>query len=401
MCKHISLDRTSNHRGPVILPSIDESQGYVYVEGRRLRRGYTTGSSAAAASKAATMILLGQGTPEYVDLVTPRGIPIHVHVEEHSSGDGWAQCSVRKDGGDDADDTNGALICSKVSLSSEPGVHIDGGIGVGRVTRKGLDQPPGNAAINRVPRSMITECVSDVCQAAGYTEGIDVEISVPEGETIGARTFNPRLGITGGISILGTSGIVEPMSETALVGSIKAEMNVFMAEGRKYLLTVPGNYGKDFVREFPALEGQQPIECSNFIGDFLDMAVEAGAKGVLLVGNLGKLVKLAGGIMNTHSRNADCRMEILSSNALLAGASPDACREIMSCISTDDALEVLETEGMIEKVMELIIPKMEFHMNHRVRGNIEVGAIVFSSEFGTLGRTPSADHLLEKIGARE
>jgi len=169
----------------------------------------------------------------------------------------------------------------------------------------------------------------------------------------------------------------------------------------KYLLTVPGNYGKDFVKEFPALEGQQPVECSNFIGDFLDMAVEAGAEGVLLVGNLGKLVKLAGGIMNTHSRNADCRMEIMASNALLAGASPEACRKIMDCVSTDDALEILDSEGMIQKTMELLIPKIEFHMNHRVRGSIKVAAITFSSQFGTLGRTPSADELLKHVGARD
>ena len=385
----------------VPMAGIDESEGYVYVDGRRLRRGYTTGSCAAAASKAAALGALGKGVPEYVDLVTPRGIPIHVKVEESEVGEGWASCAVRKDGGDDMDDTNGALIFSKVVLSHEAGIRIDGGFGVGRVTRRGLDQPPGNAAINRVPRSMITECVSDVFATEGYTEGADIVVSVPEGETIGARTFNPRLGIVGGISILGTSGIVEPMSEKALVGSIRTEMNVFMAEGRKYLLTVPGNYGKDFVKEFPALEGQQPVECSNFIGDFLDMAVEAGAEGVLLVGNLGKLVKLAGGIMNTHSRNADCRMEIMASNALLAGASPEACRMIMDCVSTDDALEILDSEGMIEKTMELLIPKIEFHMNHRVRGSIKVGAITFSSQYGTLGRTPSADELLSHVGARD
>jgi cobalt-precorrin-5B (C1)-methyltransferase len=228
-----------------------------------------------------------------------------------------------------------------------------------------------------------------------------VEISVPEGETIAKRTFNPRLGIVGGISILGTSGIVEPMSETALLGSIKAEMKMFMGTGRKYLLTVPGNYGKDFVKAYPALEGQQPIECSNFIGDFLDMAIELGAEGVLLVGNLGKLVKLAGGIMNTHSRNADSRMEILASNAIMAGADAGTAKEIMGCISTDDALEVLDRKGLMKETMDLLIPKIEFHMNHRVKGDIKVAAIVFSTEFGILGQTLSADELLAKVGAKE
>lgn len=381
--------------------AIDEEHGYVFAGGRKLKRGFTTGSCAAAASKAAVQMLLSGKEVAAVDLMTPKGILLHIPIEKISFGGGSVSCAVRKDGGDDADDTNGAYIFSEVRKNQEGRVRISGGIGVGRVTRKGLDQAPGNAAINRVPRNMITECVEDVCQSYRYGGGIDVLIYVPQGEEIAKRTFNPRLGIVGGISILGTSGIVEPMSETALLGSIKAEMNVFMAEGRKFLLTVPGNYGKDFVKEYPALEGQQPVECSNFIGDFLDMGLEAGAKGVLLVGNLGKLVKLAGGIMNTHSRNADSRMEILAANALLAGADADTAREILGCISTDDALEILDGRNLIGPTMSILIPKIEYHMNHRVKGSMEVGAIVFSSEFGVLGQTPSAEDLLVKIGAKE
>lgn len=383
------------------MAAIREEEGYVYVGGRKLRRGFTTGSCATAASKAAVQMLLSGKPVLFADIMTPRGIPLHIDIENIEMHEDSVSCAVRKDGGDDADDTNGAYICAEVRRSSEDGVHIDGGIGVGRVTRKGLDQPPGNAAINHVPRNMIVEAVEDVCQALGYAGGIDVRIYVPEGEKIAVRTFNSRLGIVGGISILGTSGIVEPMSETALLGSIKAEMNVFMAEGRKYLLTVPGNYGKDFVKAYPALEGQTPVECSNFIGDFLDMAVEAGAEGVLLVGNLGKLVKLAGGIMNTHSRNADSRMEILASNAILAGADAETAKKILGCISTDDALEVLNEKGLMKQTMAILIPKIEFHMNHRVKGDIKVAAITFSSEFGILGQTPGADELLRKVGAKE
>ena len=381
--------------------AIREEQGFVYVGGKRLRRGFTTGSCAAAASKAAVQMLLSGSRVEYVDLVTPKGIPIHVPVEDISVSPDSVSCAVRKDGGDDADDTNGALVYAKVSRKASEGIEVDGGVGVGRVTRRGLDQPVGNAAINRVPRSMIKEAVEDVCGAYGHTGGISVEISVTEGERIAERTFNSRLGIVGGISILGTSGIVEPMSETALLGSIKAEMKVFMAPGRRYLLTVPGNYGKDFLASYPDLEGQQPVECSNFIGDFLDMAVELGAEGVLLVGNLGKLVKLAGGIMNTHSRNADSRMEILASNAVMAGADAETARRVMGCVSTDDALEVLSEKGLVGPTMDILIPKMEFHMNHRVKGALKVAAITFSSEFGVLGETPSARELLKKIEAGE
>lgn len=381
--------------------AIREEQGFVYVGGKRLRRGFTTGSCAAAASKAAVQMLLSGSRVEYVDLVTPKGIPIHVPVEDISVSPDSVSCAVCKDGGDDADDTNGALVYAKVSRKASEGIDVDGGVGVGRVTRRGLDQPVGNAAINRVPRSMIKEAVEDVCGTYGHTGGISVEISVPEGERIAERTFNSRLGIVGGISILGTSGIVEPMSETALLGSIKAEMKVFMAPGRRYLLTVPGNYGKDFLASYPDLGGQQPVECSNFIGDFLDMAVELGAEGVLLVGNLGKLVKLAGGIMNTHSRNADSRMEILASNAVMAGADAETARRVMGCVSTDDALEVLSEKGLVGPTMDILIPKMEFHMNHRVKGALKVAAITFSSEFGVLGETPSARELLKKIEAGE
>ncbi len=383
------------------MDAIREDERYVYVGGKKLKRGFTTGSCAAAASKAAALMLISGNRVDSVDITTPRGITLHIQIEKQGIHEDYAVCAVRKDGGDDADDTNGAYVFSKVSRSDIPGIAIDGGTGVGRVTRKGLDQPPGNAAINHVPRNMITECLEDVCQSLKYAGGLAVEISVPEGETIAKRTFNPRLGIVGGISILGTSGIVEPMSETALLGSIKAEMKMFMGSGRKYLLTVPGNYGKDFVKAYPALEGQQPIECSNFIGDFLDMAIELGAEGVLLVGNLGKLVKLAGGIMNTHSRNADSRMEILASNAIMAGADAGTAKEIMGSISTDDALEVLDRKGLMKETMDLLIPKIEFHMNHRVKGDIKVAAIVFSTEFGILGQTPSADELLAKVGAKE
>lgn len=379
---------------------IAEDQAYVYVGGKKLRRGYTTGTSAAAASRAAAEALLTGKAPEYVEIVTPKGIPVRVEVVSwHIDGD-TASASVRKDGGDDADDTNGAEIVSAVSKIPD-GFIIDGGEGVGRVTRRGLDQPVGAAAINHVPRSMIEESLRDVAESCGYKGGLSAVISVPEGRKIAEKTFNPRLGIEGGISILGTSGIVEPMSETALLGSIKAEMKVFMAQGRKVILTVPGNYGKDFAKAYPGLEGIQPVECSNFIGDFLDMAAELGAEGVLLVGNLGKLVKVAGGIMNTHSRNADARMEILASNAIMAGATAEDAKEIMGCISTDDALEVLDKKGLIRPVMDILIPKIEFHMNHRVRGAVKVGAIVFSSEFGILGETPSAAELVKKVEAGE
>ena len=368
---------------------------YAYVNNRKLRRGHTTGTCAAAASKAAAEALLSGQVVNSVHIVTPRGIALDLPVENLESDGVHARCAVRKDGGDDIDATHGTLVYADVTLC-DSGIGIDGGVGVGRVTRKGLDQPPGNAAINRVPRAMIREALEDVAQSHSYGGGFSVVISVPEGEAIAGRTFNPRLGIVGGISILGTSGIVEPMSETALIDTIKTEMNVHAAAGDRVVLVVPGNYGKDFSQNIPGIDPESAVKCSNFVGEMLDHACELGVD-VVLISNLGKLVKVAGGIMNTHSRNADARMEILAANAAVAGASLDTVKRIMGCISTDDALEAIDSEDLIPKVSELLMEKVEYHMNHRTGGRIRTSAVMFSSVYGLLGKTSLADEMLEEI----
>lgn len=373
----------------------ENTDSYVFVNNKRLRRGHTTGTCAAAASKAAAEALLFGRDVGSVTILTPKGITLELPVEDMSAGDGWASCAVRKDGGDDIDVTHGTLVYSRVSKSGS-GISIDGGTGVGRVTRKGLDQPVGNAAINRVPRNMIREALEDVMISSGYSGGLDAVISIPDGEELAEKTFNPRLGIVGGISVLGTSGIVEPMSETALVDTIRTEMNMHVANGERVLLVVPGNYGKDFVDGLPGLDADSAVKCSNFIGEMLDHACELGTD-VLLVGNLGKLVKVAGGIMNTHSRNADSRMEILAANAAVAGADIRIVTRIMDCVSTDDALDVLSENGLVQKVSERLMERIEFYMNHRTGGSIRTGAVIFSSVYGLLGRTSLADRLASEL----
>lgn len=372
-----------------------EDEIYRIVNNRRMRCGHTTGTCAAAASKAAAETLLTHRMVRKVSISTPKGIILNLPVEDMTVDDGSVRCAVRKDGGDDIDATDGLLVYATVS-KTDRGIEIDGAEGVGRVTRKGLDQPVGNAAINHVPRQMITEALTDVMSATGYSEGLRTVISVPGGIETAKKTFNPRLGIEGGISILGTSGIVEPMSETALIDTIKTEMRVRVANGAHTLLVVPGNYGKDFTDNIPGIYPEFAVKCSNFIGDMLDYAVELGVD-VLLISNLGKLVKVAGGIMNTHSRNADCRMEILAANTALAGGSMESVKRIMDCISTDDALEVIESEGLIGKVSERLIDRIGFYMNHRTGGSICTGAVMFSSVYGLLGKTSTADELIEKI----
>ena len=368
---------------------------YTYVNNKRLRRGHTTGTCAAAASKAAAEAVLSGRPVDRVTIATPKGITLELPVEDLSFDSNHARCAVRKDGGDDIDATHGTLVYSDVTLT-ESGVNIDGGKGVGRVTRRGLDQPPGNAAINRIPRAMIKEALEDVASSFSYGGGFSAVISVPEGEEIAGKTFNPRLGIVGGISILGTSGIVEPMSETALIDTVKTEMNLRAAEGNRVLLVVPGNYGKDFSDNIPGIDADFAVKCSNFVGEMLDHACELGVD-VVLVSNLGKMVKLATGIMNTHSRNADARMEVLAANAAVAGASMETVLKIMECISTDDALEVLDAEGLIPKVCEVMMPKIEYHMNHRTGGAIRTSAVMFSSVYGLLGKTSLADGMLDEV----
>ena len=374
---------------------------FVYKNHKKLRYGYTTGSCAAAASKAAAAMLLSGKEISYVELHTPKGIDLRLEVLDISREDNAVSCAIQKDGGDDPDVTNGILIYAKVSRepADEAQIIIDGGIGVGRVTKPGLEQPVGAAAINKVPRQMIRENLEAVCEQYHYHGKLSVVISIPSGVELAAKTFNPRLGIVGGISALGTIGIVEPMSEQALIDTIRVEMRQKLANGMEYLLVVPGNYGIDFLDQYGhGLQLEDAVKCSNFVGEALDAAVEFGAKGVLLVGHIGKFVKLAGGIMNTHSHNADARMELLTVHAALLGAPVELLQKMMECVTTDDALKYLKEADLMEPVMERIMEKMEFYVNQRAQHQLELGVITFSNVFGILGQTKNVPDLVKKIG---
>ncbi len=375
---------------------------YIYKDNKKMRLGYTTGSCGAAAAKAAARMLLSGNPVSSVRLTTPKGIDLELEVEEARLTEQEACCAVRKDAGDDPDVTDGLLIYAAVSRIPDPGIRIEGGAGVGRVTREGLEQPVGSAAINRVPRQMIREGVAEVCRHYGYGGGLLVVISAPGGEELAGKTFNPRLGIEGGISILGTSGIVEPMSEEALIETIRVEIRMRMAAGSKILLLVPGNYGMEFLEEYGPGLLDCAVKFSNFLGEAIDAAVLYGAKGILLVGHIGKLVKLAAGIMNTHSRNADARMEVLTAHAAVLGAGADTARALMDCITTDEALDILKSRGLLEPVMERLMERMEFYISHRSRGALSCAVVTFSRKYGILGKTSKADNFLEYLkGVRE
>ena len=369
---------------------------YTQKDGKRLRLGYTTGSCAAAAAKAAAWMLLTGKKKETITLHTPKGIRLELEVKAIQMGEHAVSCAIEKDSGDDPDVTRGTLIFATVSKIDTPGVTIDGGAGIGRVTKKGLDQPVGNAAINSVPRQMIRENVQEVMALADYSGGLSVVISAPEGEMLAKKTFNPRLGILGGISILGTTGIVEPMSEKALVDTIRVELTQRRANGASYVLLTPGNYGSDFIRRELGLDMNLAVQVSNFIGDALDICKELGFKGALLIGHVGKLVKTAGGMLNTHSKYGDCRMEILAAHAGAAGVPAEKLAEILSCVACDDVLRILKETPYYEATLSRVAERAAFHLQHRA-DTVEVGTLLFSKEYGILGKTDNTEKLLQKI----
>lgn len=378
---------------------------YVYKNQKKMRCGYTTGTCACAAAKAAAYMLLSGRKVKEIKVITPMGVSLTLPVIDIDIKEDKVICAIKKDSGDDPDVTNGIKIYAQVTYVKEDimrtintdRVIVDGGIGVGRVTKKGLKCAVGEAAINPVPLKMIKEAVAEAAESYSYEGSLKVIISAPKGVDIAKKTFNPNLGITGGISILGTTGIVEPMSEQALIDTIKTEINMHIAQGEKVLLVAPGNYGQDFLLNTLNIELKRSIKCSNYIGNTIDMVCDSGAKAMLLVGHIGKLVKLGAGIMNTHSKVADGRMEVLSACAIRAGADNDTALKILDCITTEAALEILKKSDILEKTMYQLTLRIEDVLQRRSSGKIVIGAIVFSNEYGILGKTPAADKLLELI----
>ena len=335
---------------------------YVYSQQKKLRRGYTTGTCAAAASLAAAVLLLQNDSVDLnVTVDTPKGIRLELRAELTEVGGDFRVCRVQKDGGDDPDVTNGMWIYARVGLScpedklsgwftqknDDISLNLTGGVGIGIATKPGLNCKVGEYAINPVPRAMIFSHVEKACRQMGFKGQLWIQIFAPEGEERAEKTFNSRLGILGGISILGTTGIVEPMSQEALLKTIELEIGQRILEHGPDLVFVPGNYGMDFASGQLGLNLDEAVKCSNFIGASIDMAANLGARSVLLIGHLGKLVKLAAGIMNTHSREADGRMEILAAHAGAWGASRELIREILSAVTVDQALTLMDEESEI------------------------------------------------------
>ena len=383
-------------------------EALVYKDKKMLRRGYTTGTCAALAAQGAVSFLVSGIWPETAELMTPAGQMVRVPLMEKKAGNGAASCAVKKNAGDDPDVTDGLLIFARARfLPKDTGkarVVIDGGEGVGRVTKAGLDQPVGAAAINSVPRRMIEAAVTEVLEEAGADRPVEILIFVPGGEKAAEKTFNPVLGITGGISILGTSGIVEPMSEEALIETIRTHMQVLRSEGRRFAAAVPGNMGERFLWSYLEREGIGKIPavvCSNFVGRTLDMAGELGFSGLLLAGHLGKLVKLGCGIMNTHSKEGDGRMETLVACALRVGAETGTLKRIQEANTTEQALEELKAAGILKETMGALLERMDWYMRRRVPETLETGILVFDAAGTLLGATENARDLLALAAGEE
>lgn len=359
-----------------------------------LRRGYTTGTCAALAAAGAVELLLTGAVPALLETPTPVGVTVRVPPREWGREGETAWCAVAKDGGDDIDATHGLLIGVEVRPISGGALVLRGGRGVGRVTLPGLDQPVGEAAINRVPRQMILESAGRARRALGYDGGLELTVFVPGGEAAAEKTFNPRLGIVGGISILGTSGIVEPRSVRALTETTALELRQAAALGRRVVLT-PGNYGAAFWKEHPLVPGEAAVvQCSNYLGAAIDSAREAGLRELLLVGHLGKLVKVAGGIMDTHSAVADCRMELLCAHAAVCGASRETARALMEGATTDAGVDILKENGLLEGTMDSLLSAMDSRLAHRAGPSLKVGAAVFSNVHGLLGVSERAKEII-------
>lgn len=367
---------------------------------KKLRCGYTTGTCAALAAQAAARALLLHERPAKATLLTPKGVEVSAPVEELEVGEGFARCAIRKDAGDDIDVTDGILIFAQVRPIPQ-GIQVDGGKGVGRVTKPGLNQPVGQAAINQVPRQMITQALSQVLEEGDCGCGLEAIISIPRGEELAAKTFNPNLGIVGGLSVLGTSGIVEPQSLEALQKSIEVEIKMHRAQGENKLILTPGNYGEAFIKTYAPLPPWPQVKCANFIGASLDYCAQYGYEKVLLVGHLGKFVKLAGGVMDTHSRLADCRMEVLAAHAALAGGEASLIGQIMEAATTDGALELLQKAGLWEKVRQGLLHKIQYHLERRAARNFSVGAIIYNNIQGFLGETSQVKGLLGLMEEKE
>ncbi len=366
---------------------------YVYIDGKKYRRGYTTGSCATAAAKAATYMLLTNQLIEDIDIDTPKGIPLNIKIHNVKITDEYVECSVQKDGGDDIDATHKMHIYARAEINDKSSKEIEvcGGFGIGTVTKKGLSVEVGKPAINPTPMQMILKEVAKVKN----DKNIKITIHAPMGEEVAKKTFNPRLGIVGGISIIGTTGIVEPMSDEGWKKSLSLELKMKKELGIDKVILVPGNHGEKFIKDVLGLDMKYVVRTSNFLGYMLQEAKRYGYKKIFLAGHIGKYIKLSAGIFNTHSKVCDARSEILVSNLALMKAPYEMLEKIDGCLTAEEAIEIINENGY-EEVYDIISNKCKFRVEQYLQDEeIEVEVMIFSMEKVLLGKSKNADELVE------
>ncbi len=342
-----------------------------------------TGGAAAAA----TWIMTGH-CPDIIEVETPIGKRLYLEVQPKQKG----TCGIIKDAGDDPDVTHGSEIITTVEISEENGpITFVGGQGIGKVTQEGLKIPAGDWAINPVPRQMTEEALRKIIGDRAAT----VTVSVPNGEELAKKTFNPRLGIVGGLSILGTTGIVRPMSEEAMKDSLLAELDMYANQGYHEILFVLGTTGENALKaaygEFKCI-----LQVSNYIGFMIEEAVERGFTTILIGGFVGKLVKVASGTMNTHSHVADGRIETICTHAALHGAPVEVIQKIYNCLTTKAAMAVVEEEGY-QAIWPDIAQKASVYCRKTAHEMAEVGVIFLDSKNEILAKSENADSVLKKV----
>ena len=345
---------------------------------RGLRTGYTTGACAAAAAKAAALALALGRRVEEVELMLPTGVRARFRIHRQFSGEDEAFCSVVKDAGDDPDVTDGAEICARVRRRKEPGISIKGGEGVGRVTKPGLEVPVGEAAINPVPRRMIAQAVEEVL---GHDAGAEVEISVPRGEELARKTLNPRLGIVGGISILGTTGIVIPYSEDAYKACISLGLNVALACGCGEVVLTTGRRSEKFAQARFDLPEECFVQMGDFAGYALKECARKGFRKAVIWGMIGKLSKLAKGIFYTHSSASEVDLNFLAEVAGGCGVKNAKLRE---AVTAHHFLKLLGDER--EKVCSRICLLAAEKAREYTGGSLKMEVIMSDNEGNIIGR---------------
>lgn len=341
-------------------------------DNKRLRPGITTGASAAAAAQAAVVMMFRHEEISHAKVINPRGQEIVVPVKSVTVNQDWVTATVVKDGGDDPDVTHGLDITTTVSRS-EGGIEITGGPGVGVVTKPGLQVPVGEAAINPVPRQMIMEAVKDYIPIG---HGVKIEVSVPGGAEAARKTLNPKLGIEGGISILGTTGIVEPMSEDAFKRSLVPQIEMAKAYGYFSVCLTPGRLGEKWASAQLGIPAEATVQMSNFVGYMLNACVELKIKNVILIGHHSKLTKVAAGCFHTHNKVSDARLETLAALAGLLGATPGLIKEVLDANTSEEALKILRDNGMNE-VLNLVAARAAKRAMEHVFGELKVGVVLF------------------------